>query len=320
MKAPSIAAIAAFIAIIITATVFQRANSGRDDALKSQITNLQAQSADLTRQNTVASEKIRALEAESAQLRAARALSAPRLAADSPTPAPDADASPTPASKGGFLSKMLKDPAMRKMIAAQQAGALRGFYADFVKGAHMTPDQADQFFKLLADRQEALMDSSVNMVSGSQVDMKAVTAATNTANDAIKSLLGQNLFDQYQGYEKTLGDRIQVQQFSQQIASTGAPLQDYQSQQLIQIMSQEQASQPAMPGGGSTPGQGMSMTQEQLDQYSQQVDAMNQRVYNRAMSVLTPAQLTAFATFQKNMATAQMAGLKMAQQMFKGDQ
>jgi hypothetical protein len=55
-----------------------------------------------------------------------------------------------------------------------------------------------------------------------------------------------------------------------------------------------------------------------IDQYSQQVDAMNQRVYNRALSVLTQPQLEAFSTFQKNMATAQVAGIKMAKQMFKG--
>ena len=47
---------------------------------------------------------------------------------------------------------------------------------------------------------------------------------------------------------------------------------------------------------------------------------MNRRVYNRALSVLTPPQLSAVATFRKNMATAQVAGLKMTQRMLQGNQ
>ncbi len=130
------------------------------------------------------------------------------------------------------------------MLAAQQAVALRGFYSDFVKQAHLTPDEAENFFQLLADRQMALMDSSANMMSGSEVDLKAATAATNTADAALKDLLGPARFGEYQDFEKTLGERIQVQQFSQQLGRWDRRLQDYQSQALIQIMSQEQANLP----------------------------------------------------------------------------
>jgi hypothetical protein len=216
---------------------------------------------------------------------------------------------------------MFKDPEMRKMLAAQQAGALRGFYSDFVKQAHLTPDEANHFFQLLQDRQMSLMDSSANLMSGSAVDVNAATAGINTANQALKDLLGPEGYREYQDFEKTLGDRIQVQQFSQQLGSVGSPLQDYQSQALIQIMSQESASLPNFQSGsGAGVQQALNMSPADIDRYSQQVEAMNQRVYNRAMAVLTPPQLTAFAAFQKNMATAQVAGLKMTQQMLKGSQ
>ena len=164
----------------------------------------------------------------------------------------------------------------------------------------------------------ALMDSSANVLSGSGVDMTAATAATSSAEDALKSMLGSDRFATYQQFEKTLPDRIQVQQLGQQLDSVGTPLIDYQSQALVQIMSEERANMPSALSNNSGGAQQLaSMSPDDIDQYSQQLDAMNQRVYNRAMSILSPQQLTAFAAFQKNMAASQLAGLKMAQGMFK---
>lgn len=287
-----------------------------------QVAELKAENTKLSGDLANAQEKVSALESESEQLRAARAISSARLEPAAPvaaaTPAED---EAKPKNRGSFFANMLKDPAMRKMLAAQQAGALRGYYSDFVKQAHLTPDEADKFFQMLSDRQSSLMDSSANMLSGSGVDMSAATAAVNASNDALKDMLGPDRFAQYQAFEKTLGDRIMVQQFNQQLGSVGSPLQDYQSQALTQIMSQERAGLPNFQSAnGAGLNQLQNMTPDQMDQYSQQVDAVNQRVYNRAMSVLTPPQLSAFAAWQKNMATAQVAGLKMTQQMFKGDQ
>jgi hypothetical protein len=300
--------------------VMWQKEAARATALADLVTKMEAENTKLSQDLATATENAKTLESESAQLRAARAISGARLAPN-PSDASDAEESPRPKPQSGFLAKMFKDPEMRKMLAAQQTSALRGFYSDFVKQAHLTPDEADRFFSLLQDRQMALMDSSANMMSGSAVDLKAASAAATTSDDAIKSLLGPDRFGQYQSFEKTLGDRIQVQQFSQQLGSTGAPLQDYQSQALIQIMSQERATLPSFQSNsGAGLAQGISMTPDQISQYSQQIDAMNQRVYNRALSVLTPPQLSAFAAFQKNLATVQVAGLKMTQQMFKGDQ
>jgi outer membrane murein-binding lipoprotein Lpp len=290
----------------------------RATGLEEEVARWKAHDAQLEMDLSAAREKANALESESAQLRAAHALTEARLEpAASPTPQGNGGSN----GRGGFLAKLFKDPSMRKMMAAQQAAALRGYYSDFVKEAHLTPDEAEKFFQLLEDRQAALMDSSAAMLTGGKVDTSAMTAATNTANEALKDLLGPDGFAAYQDFEKTLGDRIQVQQFSQQLGAVGSPLQDYQSQALIQIMSQEQANLPSLQAGNPQAMQQMvSGGEAAVDQYTQEIDAMNQRVYNRAMSVLTPPQLSAFATFQKNMTTAQLAGLKMTQQMLKGDQ
>lgn len=312
MKTPWIVTLAAIVVIDmiagVTGVMRLIADSRRIAALEEQLAETASENAKLSKALSDANDKASALESESAQLRAARALSGAHLE-------PEAAATPAgdkPKPKGNFIAQMFKDPQMRKLLAAQQANALRGLYSDFLKEAHLTPDQTDRFFQLLQDRQMALMDSSANMMSGGQVDPKAVSAATDTADAALKDLLGPDQFAQYQDFEKTLGSRMQIQQFNQQLAGEGMPLQDYQNTALTQIMSQENASIPSFK---NNPQDLANMSQSDVDQYSQQIDATNQRIYNRAMSVLTPPQLSAFASYQKNMAAAQLAGLKMAQQM-----
>lgn len=283
----------------------------RTALLESKLANLKTENAKLAGQLANATEKAQALEAESAQLRAARAMAGTRL--EAPPVAEE-----TPNEKGGFLSKMLKDPQMRKIMAAGESAALRRLYSDYIRQAHLTPDETDRFYRLLEDRQEGLMDSSANMISGGAVDMKAAAAAANTANDALKELLGSDRFSQYVEFEKTLGSRVQAQQFNQQLAGDGVPLQDDQREALLTIMSEENAKMTPSGGGGAPNGLGMNPAD--IDQFSKQVEETNQRIYNRAMAVLSPQQLSAFAIFQKNMETEQIEGRKMAQQMLKGNQ
>jgi len=223
MKAPWIVLLTVLAGCAVALGIKWQTEMTRANSLAGIVAKIEAQNTKLTQDLAVAKERVSSLESESQQLRAARAMRRVRL---EPGAAPDAAATPDdtkPKGRDGFLAKMFKDPEMRKMLAAQQAAALRGFYSDFVKQAHMTPDEADKFFQLLQERQMALMDSSANMLAGSPIDVKSATAATNTADDALKDLLGPDRFTQYQAFEKTLGDRIQVQQFSQQLAVAGLP-------------------------------------------------------------------------------------------------
>lgn len=308
MKSPLIVALAVVTVAGAAAGVMWRSESNRADALEKELADLKTENAKLTADVADAKEQAQTLESESEQLRAARAVTAAPVE-------PAATPNPEPAKpKGNFITQMLKDPGMRKMLAAQQSAAIRGLYSDFLKQAHLTPDEAEKFFQLLSDRQSALMDQGADMMSGSSIDMNAATAATNTADAALKDLLGPDRYSQYQDFEKTLGPRMELQQLNQQLNGEGMPLQDYQSNALIQIMSQETAAMPNFSGPGGTQ-QAMNMSDSDINQLQQQMDATNQRIYNRAMSVLTAPQLTVFQTYQKNMAAAQVASFKMVRQM-----
>jgi hypothetical protein len=313
MKAPWIVVVAAVVLCGAAIAFTWNKDAGNAANLEKQIADLQAQNAKLTADLADANDRAKMLASESAQLRAAQQTVQPAAA-------PVAAATPEqPKPKGNnFLTQMLKDPSMRKAIASQQAAALRGFYSDFVKQAHLSPDQADQFFKLLGDRMTTQMDLGANMLSGSG-SAANIVSATNDSNAAMKDLLGADGFSSFETYEKSLGSRIQVQQLGQQLSSEGIGLQDYQNTALTQIMTEEQSAMPKF----NTPGanqQLSTMSDAQVDQYQQQLQTADQQIYNRAMSVLTPPQLSALSTYQKNMETAQIAGMKMAKSMFNSGQ
>jgi outer membrane murein-binding lipoprotein Lpp len=308
MKPFRIVLLAVLAACGLAAAMAWRWETTRTQSAASQLEELTAENAKLNTDLAAATEKVRALEAESAQLRAARAIAGTRLEPEAASPTP-AQEEGRPKEQGGFLKNMFKDPYIRKVVAAQETAALREMYSDFLKQTALTPDETDRFFQLLQERQMALMDSSASAMSGGEVDLKAATAAANATDDALRDLLGPVRFAQYQQFEKSLGPRLEVQQFARQLAAEGIPLQDSQRTTLAGIFGQEAAPAPGLGNGAMTPAD--------IDRYSEEVAAANQRIYARAETVLNPAQLGALAAFQKNMAASQMAGLKMAQQMLK---
>jgi FtsZ-binding cell division protein ZapB len=293
-----------------------QAATNRVASLQAQVAQLTADNARLNTDLAAAAQKSDELEAESAQLRAARAMASGRLEPDLDQPSAAAPAPEPPKPREGLFTKMFKDPEMQKMLETQQATALHALYADYLKEASLSEDQTMRFFQVLQDRQMALMGASENALSGGAVDMKAATAATSAASDALRELLGPDRFALFEKYEKTLGPRVQVARLDQQLTGIGAPLADYQTTALVQIINEESADLPSFANGTAPP---ESMDAAAIDDYSRAVDAANQRIYTRARAILKPDQLATLATFQKNMAATQIAGLKMARQMMNGE-
>ena len=57
-------------------------------------------------------------------------------------------------------------------------------------------------------------------------------------------------------------------------------------------------------------------SEENVNKFAQEKERLDQEVLTRAQQILTPEQLTAFQDFQKAQRQMQIAGMKMAAQMF----
>jgi len=106
------------------------------------------------------------------------------------------------------------------------------------------------------------------------------------------------------------------------VASGPNPLNDDQSRQLLEIMKQEKRSVTPVFGEAGVDGSAnmanwqAMLSEDRLNEFFKQREEINQRVLERAKTVLIPDQLTAFATHQSNQLQMQRMGMSMAAKMF----
>jgi hypothetical protein len=151
--------------------------------------------------------------------------------------------------------------------------------------------------------------------------INAVAERQKATQDQIKALLGDEKFAQYEDYQKTVGDRMVLNQFQQQSAGTETELRDDQMKRLVALIKEERARIP--PFIDEDPSKSAESLQkvfnsELFDKQMQWQEDLNKRVQSRAGAVLTPEQLKEYVEFQESQLNMQKFGMKMAQEMFKG--
>jgi hypothetical protein len=230
------------------------------------------------------------------------------------------------------MAAMFKDPKMREMMKSQQKAVfgpmIQKQYSDLFKELNLTPDQAAAFKDLIekkmltgADAGFSMMDDSMDASQRADI-AKQVKSQVDDVDNQIKQYLGDDNYQAFQSYEKTVPDRASVGQFNDAFAGTPNALTSAQQDQLVQAMSDARNNftwtsglnrrDPGMTGDMST-----LLTEDNINKFAQEQEQFDQQFLTRAQQILSPDQLTAFEQFQKTQREMQVTGLKMASQMFK---
>jgi hypothetical protein len=230
------------------------------------------------------------------------------------------------------MAAMFKDPKMREMIKSQQKAVFGPMiakqYSDLFKQLNLTPDQSAAFKDLIekkmltgADAGFSMMDDSLD-ASQRADNAKQVKSQVDDIDNQIKQYLGDDNYQAFQSYEKTVPDRMSIGQFNDAFAGTPNALTDAQQNQLVQAMSDARNNfkwtsglnqkDPGMTGDMST-----LLTDDNINKFVQESEQFDQQFLTRAQQILSPEQFTAFGGFQKTQRDMQVTGLKMASQMFK---
>jgi hypothetical protein len=277
-------------------------------------------------------ELLRQSDALVAQERAQKAAVSNQLAAKLASAATAADGSGSEKEQSGFgnmFSKMMEDPDTKKLIQQTQRIMMDQLYGPLIKQLNLTPEEADKFKQLLADNAMKATEQATSMFGGAgstnhtQV-VSQMTEMEKNFDDQMKGLLGDARYEQYKEYQKTAGERTQLNQFKQQLGGDH-PLSDQQTEQLLAIMHDEQqkvATATGLPAEGADKKAAefeMMFSEEKLQAFFDNQAQANQRAYDRAKEVLTPEQLTAYGQFQTNQAQMMRMGMTMAQKMFGSD-
>ena len=224
---------------------------------------------------------------------------------------------------GKMLSKMMSDPAMKEMMRSQQKTMVNTMYGALFNEMNLTPEERQKFSDLLLDQQTKTMEAGMGLFEegGLTNITQAVQARQKESEEQLKALLGEERFAQYQEYQKTVGDRVQLDQLRRQMETAGTPVQDEQLQQLLALTKEERERVPApFPQDPQAAGANMErmLSDELMEKQMAWQEEINRRVLERATTVLTPDQLRAYEQFQTQQINMQKLGLKMMQGMFGG--
>jgi hypothetical protein len=180
------------------------------------------------------------------------------------TPAPETRPTTTPFRRGfdpermAAMRELMAKPEVQALLTTERKGLVDAQYAALFRNLNLTPDQLDKLRTLLADRQNAIQDvfaaareQDINPRTDPQAFQKLVADAQQPIEDGIKSLLGDNGYNQLTNYEQTMPQRNIVNVLQQRLSSSNTPLTPAQSDQLVQILATDVPSNYHPPTNGS---------------------------------------------------------------------
>jgi hypothetical protein len=226
---------------------------------------------------------------------------------------------------------MMQDPDTKKFIRDQQRVMMDQLYGPLVKKMGLSPDEAAKFKDLVSDNMMQSAEKATSMFGEGSTSNRSELVSTMTAaqkdfDEQMKGFLGEDRFAVYKDYQETVGERTQLNLFKQQNANSDYPLNDLQTEQLLGVMKDEKRNVAASLGQ-EVPGSGQNqanleamLSEEQADKSIKFQEAVNQRVFERARTILSPDQLQAFGSFQSSQLQMMRMGMSMARKFLTPDQ
>jgi hypothetical protein len=227
------------------------------------------------------------------------------------------------------LADMFKSPEMRDMIKQQQKTVLGGLvdknYAAFFKAMNLSPEQSAAMKELIMNKMLGDTEMGLEMMGGDLTpeQREAMVAAAkerkDTLNQQMKELLGEENFSTYEAYEKSVPDRMAVSQLNDQLGANLA-LNAEQENLLIQAMSEERLGFKFTTDFNNqndfSADFASRFTEENLNVFLQEQQRLNQNYLNRAQTILSADQLTAYQKALTAQQEMTKMGMRMAVQMF----
>jgi hypothetical protein len=227
------------------------------------------------------------------------------------------------------MAKMFQTEDGKKMMKAQIGMVTKMQYGDLARMLNLSPEEAQKVMDLLTERGTEMAGNPWKFM-GEGMDeaaikkMQAESEATRKNYDSmLKNELGDEGFQHFQEYEKTIGERMALSQIEPQFSAGGNPLQPDQRDRLLQLMADERKNSPPSPfdSTGRDTARNMELMKDDaaVDSFIKQEDDYHQRVVQQAASILNPEQVKSLQQGLNQMAEMQKFGIKMGKEMMKGN-
>ena len=249
--------------------------------------------------------------------------------------APDADgagdavAEKKGASGGGqdmgeYLSELMKNPEMVKLMRRNQKNALDMIYGDLFKKLSLSEEELDAFKELLVDRQMVMMELGVPLMKGGVEEaekeriQKRIKEENERINNEIKMLVGEAGFSEFEDYSSNLGDRMAMGQFRRRLEGAGVePLEERQEEELLRAIKEEREDFE-FSASFSDPGNFDlgRFTDENVSAFVEERQKFHEQVLRRSEHILTEGQLKEYRATIENQLKMERIQMEMAARMF----
>ena len=219
----------------------------------------------------------------------------------------------TEAAMGALLpgiAALMDRPEMQKMMAAQMKSQIERRYAQLFKQLNLGPEQTEKLKALLVEREAAAADvmmvaaqKGINPMQNPKELQKLVVESQAESDTAIKDLLGDNGYSQYQDYRKTEPQRNTVAQLQQNLGYTDVPLNSTQAVQLTQLLAE---TSPARTG---------NIAKDSDGRISVPGSMISDTAIERSRAFLNPTQVQGLADLKQQQELAAAARAKFMPNM-----
>jgi len=200
----------------------------------------------------------------------------------------------------GFF-KNLDDPNFREAMKGNTLRQIAGAYGPLFKKLGLDDETSKLAADLIAERGIAALQKGRKLVEGggategSMGDVrKDIEGVKSDYDTKLKSVLGEQKFQEFSTYEQTMGDQRSLERMSGSFEKNGTPLQPEQRDALAGIMREERLKAPSneIPDLGGGPGMAILMSDTEAKAQQQAEEDYANRVVNRASQAgLTPDQV-----------------------------
>jgi hypothetical protein len=238
----------------------------------------------------------------------------------------DGDADPTAEGLAGFAD-MFEDPSMKELMRSQLKASVGMLFGDFLEHCGLEGERRTQFEDLLLDRQMAMASLGMKgMKKGTSDEERAsiqetLLEARTASNEEIKEMLGEELFNEFERYENSSSERMELNAFKEGLAREGTPeLTRDQEERLMAMMYEERTafeySGGFDPSGNEIPQWDAST--ENIERIIGDHARLQSQIAARAGEVLNPEQVAAFQSNQDSFHKMMEASLRVSISMFGG--
>jgi len=201
------------------------------------------------------------------------------------------NAGPLPQSSAA-ATEWIRNPIARDMMRSHQREWLQKSSAELLETLDLSPKQAERYIELLADGQSASFDLAQQNGGDPAAIERAINDRQRDTDAALKALLGEEKFRTHEQYQRSAGERVQVDDIRRLFETTPAPLAADQTAQILTALVEERERVPPPTFDPNT------RPADFMDSYEQWADDHTARVRERVASVLTPEQFERFSEYQ----------------------